>query len=194
MRRLLTTLALVLALAPAARAAETKIAVVDQNAAMEDNEEGKAILSNLNKDVDERRKVLDAKQKEFAAAQADFEKQAAVMNDQTKAAKEAELQKKFEELQGLAQQSDQEVGNRLAEARKAIEAKVHAVVKEIAEADGFTVVLDARAVIYSSNALDITNEVIRKYNARFPYKGPKAAGAPAGGAKAGAKPAGGKAK
>ncbi len=194
MRRLLTTLALVLALAPAARAAETKIAVVDQNAAMEDNEEGKAILSNLNKDVDERRKVLDAKQKEFAAAQADFEKQAAVMNDQTKAAKEAELQKKFEELQGLAQQSDQEVGNRLAEARKAIEAKVHAVVKEIAEADGFTVVLDARAVIYSSNALDITNEVIRKYNARFPYKGPQAAGAPAGGAKAGAKPAGGKAK
>lgn len=193
MRRLLTTLALVLALAPAARAAEPKIAVVDQNAAMEENEEGKAILSNLNKDVEEKRKVLDAKQKEFAAAQADFEKQAAVMNDQTKAAKEAELQKKFEELQGLAQQGDQEVGSRLAEARKGIEAKVHAVVKEIAEADGFTVVLDARAVIFSANSLDITNEVIRKYNARFPYKGAKA-GAPAGGAKAGAKPAGGKAK
>ena len=194
MRRFLTTLALVLALAPAARAADTKIAVVDQNAAMEENEEGKAVLTNLNKDVEEKRKVLDAKQKDFAAAQADFEKQAAVMNEQTKAAKEAELQKKFEELQGLAQQGDQEVGARLAEARKAIETKVHAVVKEIAEADGFTVVLDARAVIYSSSALDITNEVTRKYNARFPYKGAKAAGAPAGGAKAGAKPAGGKAK
>jgi outer membrane protein len=192
MRKLLITLATALALAPAARA-DVKIAIVDQNAAMEENEEGKATLANLNKELEDKRKIVEAKQKEFAAAQADFEKQASVMNDQTKAAKEAELQKKFEELQGMAQQGEQELGGRLAEARKGIEARMRAVVKEIAEAEGFTVVLDARAVVFGTSALDITSEVIRKYNGRFPYKGPKAP-APAAGAKAGAKPAGAKAK
>lgn len=182
--------ALALVLAPAARAAEQKIAVINTTSAMNDNDEGKAIIAGLDKDLAEKQKVLEAKQKEFTALREDFEKQASLMNDETKKAKQVELQKRFEEVQQLVQRGQQEFDNRLSEAQKGVEGRVRQLVKEIAEAEGFTVVLDERAVVWSAGTLDITNEVIRKYNTKFPYKGGKG-GAPA---PKPAKPAGGKTK
>jgi outer membrane protein len=58
-------------------------------------------------------------------------------------------------------------------------------VREIAEADGVSMVLEKGAgVVYAPPSLDLTNELIRKYNARHPAGGaskkaePKPASAP----------------
>jgi outer membrane protein len=40
------------------------------------------------------------------------------------------------------------------------------IVREIATADGFSVVMDAQAVMYADATIDVTNELVRKYNAR----------------------------
>jgi len=43
------------------------------------------------------------------------------------------------------------------------------IVRGIAEAEGFTFVLDRNesGLIYAPDSLDITNEVVRKYNAKY---------------------------
>ena len=41
------------------------------------------------------------------------------------------------------------------------------MVRELAEAEGFTMVFDRNTVLYAPPSLDITNELVRKYNARF---------------------------
>ena len=57
---------------------------------------------------------------------------------------------------------------------------MNAIVREIAEADGFTYVLEKGAgIIYAPPALELTNELIRKYNARYPGGGQKKADAAA---------------
>jgi len=165
----LTLIALAVGLAPAARA-ETKIGIVDYQRAGMECDEGKAITAALKKEMEEKQKQLDAKQTEFQTLRADFDKQQALLNDQAKQAKVAELDKRAGELQQMYVQLQQELAAREQEASRGMSDRLNATVKEIADSEGIQVVVNKAAVVYSPPSLDITNEVIRKYNAKYPKK------------------------
>ena len=165
----LTLIALAVGLAPAARA-ETKIGIVDYQRAGMECDEGKAITAALKKEMEEKQKQLDAKQTEFQTLRADFDKQQALLNDQTKQAKVVELDKRAGELQQMYVQLQQELAAREQEASRGMSDRLNATVKEIADSEGIQVVVNKAAVVYSPPSLDITNEVIRKYNAKYPKK------------------------
>jgi outer membrane protein len=170
-----TALLLALALAPALVRAEQKIGVVDLQRALNEVDEGKAAKALLKKDFDEKQKQLDVKKAEFDRLQADLEKQAVVMSDAAKKERASDLDRRARELQGLFVQLQKDLSERERDATKGIFDRMANIVSEIAEADGFTVVLERGAgVVYAPASLDLTNELIRKYNARHP---------PAGGAK-----------
>ncbi|HSN14068.1 MAG TPA: OmpH family outer membrane protein [Anaeromyxobacteraceae bacterium] len=159
------------------RAAELKIGYVDLQRAVSEVEEGKAARAQLKREFDEKQKKLDAKEAELKKLQADFEKQAVVLSEQAKTEKAAELERKFGEAQALLRQLQQELGGRERELMSALFDKMGQIVKEIAAAEGFTFVLEKNqsGIMYAPASLDVTNELVRKYNARFAAKG----GAPA---------------
>jgi len=171
MRTLLGTLALAAALAgPAAASAQVpKIGYVDLQRALNEVEEGKAARALLKKDFDEKQKQLDARRTDFEKLQQEFEKQAVVMSDQAKRDKAGELERKARELGALFQQLQADLSKREGEATRGIFDRMAGVVREIAEADGFTMVFERNdaGLIYAPPSLDLTNELIRKYNARF---------------------------
>src|SRR5512133_1715810 len=165
-------LLLALALAPALARAETKIGYVDLQRALNEVDEGKAAKASLKRDFDEKQKQLDGKKTEFDKLQADLEKQSVVMSDTAKKDKAAELDRRARELQGLFMQLQKDLSERERDATKGIFDRMANVVREIAEAEGFSVVLEKNAgVIYAPTSLDLTNELIRKYNARHPAAG-----------------------
>ena len=181
-------IALALALAPAARAAETKIGFVDLRRAVSEIEEGKAAMAALKKDFEEKQKQLDAKQTELEGLRAEFEKQQAVLSEQVKQAKAVELDKRMGELRQLYMQLQQDLSAREQEGMKGLLDRMGGLVKEIADAEGFQMVLEKSdaGVVWAQPALDVTNELVRKYNSRYP----KGAGAAAPAApKADPKPA-----
>ncbi len=162
-------LGLALALAPALVRAEQKLGIVDLQRALNEVDEGKAAKALLKKDFDDKQKHLDAKKAEFDKLQGDLEKQAVVMSDSAKKEKAADLDRRARELQGLFVQLQKDLSEREREATKGIFDRMAVIVQEIAEADGFTVVLEKGAgVVYAPASLDVTNELIRKYNARHP--------------------------
>ncbi len=167
-------LAALLAVAPAARA-DTKIGIVDNRRLMEEIEEAKAVAATMEKEIKERQQKLDAKQGELEKLKADYDKQLSVMTDAAKKEKEAELQKRLGELQQLAETMQKEMAAKDGELRGSLDGRIGAVVKEVADAEGISVVLSKDVVAYAAPALDITNEVVRKYNAKFPRKGGAAA-------------------
>lgn len=184
MRKILTAVLAALVLAPAARAAETRIAVIDFQRAGVECDEGKAIIASLRKEMEDKQKQLDSKQKALKDMIDDFEKQASLMTDQAKQAKANDLAKNRDELQQTFLQLQQEFAAREQEASKGVAARIRGLVQEIAESGGIQLVVDKPAIVWVNSTLDITNEVIRKYNAKYPAKG--------GVKPAGAKPAGGK--
>ncbi|HEX9053109.1 MAG TPA: OmpH family outer membrane protein [Anaeromyxobacter sp.] len=176
----LPSLLLALAAVPAAgRAAEQKIGYVDLQRALNEVEEGKSAKALLQKDFAEKQRQLDTKKAEFEKLQADFEKQAVVMSEAARKDKAQDLDRRARELQALFVNLQKDLSEREREATRGIFDRMAAIAREIAEADGFTYVLEKGAgIVYAPPALDLTNELIRKYNAKYPG-GPRKAEAAA---------------
>jgi outer membrane protein len=166
---LLPSVLLALALVPQAARAEQKIGYVDLQRALNEVDEGKAAKALLKKDFDEKQKQLDVKKAEFDKLQADFEKQSVVMSDQARKDKAQDLDRRARELQALFVNLQKDLSEREREATRGIFDRMNQIVREIAEADGFTYVLEKGAgIVYAPPSLEVTNELIRKYNARYP--------------------------
>jgi outer membrane protein len=171
-RSLSKALLLAFALAPALARAEQKIGFVDLQRALNEVDEGKAAKALLKKDFDEKQKQLDGKKTEFDKLQADLEKQAVVMSEAARKEKAAELDRRARELQGLFMQLQKDLSDRERDATKGIYDRMANIVREMAVAEGFTAVLVRGAgVVYAQTSLDVTNELIRKYNSRHPAAG-----------------------
>ncbi|HVO18482.1 MAG TPA: OmpH family outer membrane protein [Anaeromyxobacter sp.] len=172
MRPILSTILIALSLgsAPAARAADMRVAVVDYRRAVHEVDEGKAIDSTLRRELEDKQKQLDAKQAELETMRSDFEKQQAVLSDQMKQSKAADIEKRFNDVRQFYVQLQQELAGREQEATKGITERMNGLVREIAEGEGLQVVLEGGSVVWAAPALDLTNEVIRKYNAKYPLK------------------------
>jgi outer membrane protein len=167
-----TLLLIALTAGPALARAEQKLGYVDLQRALNEVDEGKAAKAILKKDFDEKQKQLDAKKADFDKLQADFEKQAVVMSDSAKKDKATELDRRARELQGLFVQMQKDLSDRERDATKGIFDRMATIVREIAESDGFTMVFEKGAgLVYAPPSLDLTNELIRKYNARHPAGG-----------------------
>ena len=168
--------AAVLALAaavPAPTRAEQKIGFVDLQRALNEVDEGKAAKATLKHEFDEKQKALDLKKNDFDVLRTAFEKQASVMSDDARKDKQGELERRGMELQATYVQMQKELSEREREATRGIFEKMNAIVREIAEGDGLSLVVQAEALVYAAPSLDITNELVRKYNGR--HKGGGAA-------------------
>jgi outer membrane protein len=174
----LAVLTLALAVAPAARA-EFKLGYVDFQRALRETDEGKATAASLKRDFDEKQKVLTARSGEVKQLQEDLQRQAALLTPEAKMAKGAELERKMMEAQELYMKLQQELSVKERDAMRPLNDKMMVLAREIAQADGFTVIVDRAesGIVYAPDSLDLTNELIRKYNARFPAG--KAAAKPA---------------
>jgi outer membrane protein len=192
MLKTLRSIALLAALLAAPTAhGQAKLGFVDLQRALNEVDEGKTAKAVLKRDFDEKQKTLDGKKTEFDRLKADFEKQQVVMADQAKRDRAAELDRKALELQQTFMQLQKDLSEREREVTRGIFDKMAGIVREIAEADGFQMIFERNdsGLVYAPAALDLTNELIRKYNARF-QPGAKKPDAKPASAKPAAKPAG----
>ncbi len=174
--RTLAPLAAALALAPVAARAEVKLGFVDLQRALNEVDEGKAAKAQLKKEFEEKQKTLDERQDELKKLKTEFDKQSVVMAEQAKRDKQSELDRKFMETQQLYVQMQKELSEREQKVTGGIFEKMSKIIGEIAEAEGFTAIFDRAnsGLIYAPVSLDVTNELIRKFNARAGAAGKKA--------------------
>lgn len=161
-------------LAPAAvHAAEgvPKIGVVDLQRALNEVEEGATAKKALKKEFDDKQKALDARQNELKAMKDELDARGSMMKPEAKAERVAELQKKLLEVQQLYFQMQQELTKKEADATGEIFKKMGTIMTTMGQQDGFDLIVEKSAVLYSKNHLDLTNELIRRYNDAYGKKG-----------------------
>jgi len=152
--------------APVHARAEQKIAYVDLQRALDEIEEGRAAKASLKKEFEEKQRMLDDRKTAFEKLRGDFEKQSSVMTEQARKERQLEIEKTGMELQGFFVQLQKELSEREREVTRGIFDRMHSIVREIADQEGVAVVLQGEALVYASPSLDLTNELVRKYNAR----------------------------
>ncbi len=169
-----------------ALAAEFKAAFVDIQRAVQEVDEGRAAKTRLQSLADQKQKDFEKEQNMLKAEVDAYQRQKLTMDDKVAAAKEMELQKKTYEFAQKAEKLRAELGESERRELSTIFPKLEQLLGQIAQREGLTMVFDrsSSGLAWAPASLDLTNELIRMYNAQ--YK------APAGGKKgdvAGGKPA-----
>ncbi len=157
--------------APAARD-DGKIGYVDLQRAIFGSTAGKEARRALDERTDKLKKDLERKQEELRSAQSEFVKQSAVLSTEARAEKERDLQRRMRDLERLKQDSEDELNRRDAELSKRILGEVREIVRQIGGKGGYTLILERNAagVLYAASGVDLTEEVIKVYNASKPGK------------------------
>jgi outer membrane protein len=165
----LAALVLAIAVPQAARAAELKIGYVNLQQAVTEVEEGKAARDLLKKEFDQKQKMLDEKQNELKRMKEDLDKQMVVMSDEAKREKAMEFERKVNEMQQVYVQMQKDLQEREREMMKVIFDKMEAVIKDIAAAEGYGYVFEQQnaGLMVAPPAANMTQELVRRYNAKY---------------------------
>ena len=152
--------------------AEQKIAYVDLQRALMEVDEGKSAKAKLKAEFDKRQKQLDAEQQALKQDKDDLDKRAMAMTEDARNAKQQELMQKLQEVQQHYVKMQGELTDQEHQMTQAIFTKMQGIIGEIAQAEGVTFVFDKGAgLVYAPPSLDLTNELIRRYNSKYPVAG-----------------------
>jgi outer membrane protein len=159
--------------------AQTKIAIVDMQRAVEGTTEGKTVLAGLQGEADRKKKELEQKRDELKKMSDDLQKQESVLKPDIFQKRRQELEQKAMQFQETVMRTEQDFQQKQLKVTQPVQQKVVTAISQIAARDKFSLVLRADAVIWpQSSEFDITNEVIRKAN---DMKSPATGAAPAPG-------------
>jgi outer membrane protein len=152
--------------APAAVAAGgTKIAVIDFQAALASNSEGKKAQEKLGTEVSKRQADMEKIQKTLDDAQNKLRTQDRALSDAAKADLSRDIDRMSTELQRKNDDAQKELQELQQQLLRPIAERLQKVLQAYASEMGYAVVLDAMSVVYFQDVADITTEIIRRVDA-----------------------------
>jgi len=177
----LSVLFMALSLSGSLLAEDIKIGVADLERAVNEVGEGAAAKAELKKEFEQKQKLLDSKQDEVKKMQEALETQATMMKPSVLQEKNAERDKKVREVQQLYMSMQQDMQKKQQEVMGAILQKMGTVLQTIGKDGDYTVILNKNeaSVLFAKPHLDVTNELIRRYNDSYGKGKAKPAAKPA---------------
>jgi outer membrane protein len=163
-----------------ARAEELKLGYVDMQRALNETEDGRKAKASLKKVFDQKQKELDEQQAQLKKDIEDLDKKRTLLPADKVREKEAELQSRMQKVQQTYLRHQQDLTGKEQEATAKIFERMNRIIAKIAAAENFSMIMDKGALVFAKSHLDLTNELIRRYNAG---EGADAKGAPAAAAK-----------
>jgi outer membrane protein len=147
-------------------AEEVKLGYVDLQRALNETEDGRKAKATLKKEFDQKQKELDEQQEDLKKAIEDLDKKRTLMPPDKVREKEAELQGRMQKVQQTYLRHQQDLSAKEQQATGKIFERMNKIIFKIAQAENFTMILDKTqsAVLYAKPHLDLTNELIRRYN------------------------------
>lgn len=160
-----------LSLALPVRAAEpVKVAVVDLQRCLNESRMGKKYKAEFTAEADRRKAELEKEEADLKALREELEKQGLVLSETARAEKEREYKEKLEAFKDKFQESQQALQRKDQELTRRILKDLQEVVRKLGETEGYTLILERQeaGVLFAPKAIDITDEVIRRYDAGVP--------------------------
>lgn len=168
MKKLLVALVASLCLFSGAAYAETSIGVVNVTKILQDSKAAKSATAQLQAKQKAFQNDLDAKEKALHAESQALEKQ---KNSADKAA----FEKKVKEFREKAANEQRDIQKKTVSINKAQSAateevlkNTYEIVKQISSEKKFNLVIPSTQVLYVDTSLDITDEVLKRLDAKLP--------------------------
>ncbi len=166
-------IALVTLLTAGVASADIKLGYVDLQRALAEVQEGQSAKSRLKSEVDKKKNEFEAEQNKLRDDKAVLDKQGAMMSEEVRNQKFTELQKRLFDLTQKAERLQSELAEKERVELKKIFEKMDPIIASIAQRETLTMVFEKTdsGLVYAPASLDLTNELVRTYNDKYPVKG-----------------------
>jgi len=147
-----------------------KIGFVDIQRAITESNAGKRAKERFQAQVKKAEADLLKEKSELERLKSDLDKKGPLLKDEEKRNLEGDLQRRFVNYQRGMQDLQQELRQKEGEMTGDILRELEKIVTEVGKAEKFTLILERTQILYSDQAIDITNRVIEAYNSRSKSK------------------------
>ena len=176
MRRTVLSLTLLTALGATPAFADLKIGYVELQRALAEVGEGQQAKAKLKAEIDKKKVEFEAEQKKLREDGMVLDRQASAMSEEVRIEKMKQLQGRVMQMTDKGQKLQVEFVEKERVELKKIFDKMDPIVAAIAKRDGLSVVFEKTdsGLVFAESSLDVTNELVRTYNEKYPVKGMKA--------------------
>ena len=159
---------------PAISAEKLKLAFVDLRRALNETTEGKKAMDKLTTLKNKLQVKIEKEEKKIMDMKESLEKQQkqGILNKDALQKKAEEYYQSVQELQQSYMRYQKELSTKEADLTQDILLKMQKIIEDIGRAEGYTMIYDrsSGAVVWAPAHLDLTDQLIQKYNAKFKGK------------------------
>ena len=166
MRLFFVVLSSLLLMSSFAYAQGSKIGYVDLRRVVTDSRKGKAAFSAVESQFGPRGKSLENKRKQLEAMEQDFIKNAAVMNEASRKQKAEQIDRSKKDFTRSLEDFQYELKKKDFELSQNILKDIEGILQSIGQSEAYTVILESGGLVYGSPSADITDRVIKAYDAK----------------------------
>ena len=148
---------------------KAKIGYVDLGVVFDSYERTKNSESSLEQRGKQKEQELEGRINELKKMREGLE----LLNDDAREAKAREVEERAESLQQFRNSAARDLRRERDKVAKGILDDIQSAIQEYGKANGFSLVLDARSLLYAEQAHDITDEVVKLLNSRAKTAAPK---------------------
>lgn len=172
MKKILAGAAILAGLSATSVFAQQKVATINIQQAIVSTKDGQKAVVELQSKMEPKRKELEKKQQEVQALTAQLNKSGSVASDDAKRRMQQDIEMKQKSLQRDSEDANAEMESEQQRLLNDLGSRIMQVINKYATDGGYTMVLDVSSpqtpVIWASNTIDITNEVVKIYDANSP--------------------------
>lgn len=144
-----------------------KIGVVEFQRLFDQSDAGKEIRSEITAQGRRMEAELKEKSAEIDELRKRLERESLVMSREMREEKEREFRIKVSDIQALQNKYEVELQGLQNRLMGELQSATLEVISEIGKSGGYLMIMDNRGVLYAPSTIDITDEVIKRYNARY---------------------------
>ncbi|WP_243358876.1 OmpH family outer membrane protein [Fundidesulfovibrio terrae] len=167
MRNLLKYLvlsAVIMAMPVLAQAAD-KIGVVNSQDVVMNSEAGKRAMQELQNKANAKQQELTRQSDELKKMDENFRKQSVTLSAEAKAKMQSEMETKFKKMMDDQNTFNQQMGQEQTKVLEPLMKVFDQVVAEYAKKNGFSMIVERRAVLFVGSGLDVTADITKDFEA-----------------------------
>jgi len=145
--------------------AKVKIGLIDAQKIMRESKAAKRAQTVFLKDREAKMAILMGRQKEVRSLENELKKEGRKMSPSVRKKKTERLASQIKELRRLRSDLEEELKKKDAELRRELFQEIREIVEEFLKKENYTVILEKSSVVAVDKAIDITDKIIRLYDA-----------------------------
>ena len=143
-----------------------KVGLIDLQRCLKESKEGQKVFQILKKKKGDLQIRLDTKQRELLELRKELDKQAMMLSMDAQEGKKRAIERKTRELEYLYKDLNEEMVRLQGKEKQSIFKELEKIIKKIGSEESYTLIMEKRAggVLYSSESIDITDQIIKAYD------------------------------